>query len=361
MPVYKDKKKNTWYVKFNYKNWRNETRFVTKRGFATKRDAVEYEREFKLHVAGDLDMSFEEFVSLYRENLYPRIRKSTIARKDNIIDTKLLPCFGAFKVREITVKHILQWQNELLSYRNPSTGMPYSSTYLKALHCEMSAIMNYAVKYYNLKENPVQKAGSIGEANAEEMNFWTLEEYLRFSTVMEEEPFLYYCFEALYWTGMREGELLALTCDDFDFTTKTISITKSFQRIKGEDIIGPTKTPKGVRVVMMPDLLCTEMKDYFRMAMLSEKDRAFPISKSGLHSALRRGTHKAGLKKIRVHDLRHSHISMLINLGFSPVDIAKRVGHESITITLRYAHMFPSAQVNMMSKLDSLVAATREE
>ena len=103
MPAYKDKKGNSWYAKFNYKNWKGETKFTTKRGFPTKRAAVEYEREFKLHIAGDLDMNFEEFVKLYREDLYPRIRVSTAATKDHIINTKLIPYFKNFKVTEINV------------------------------------------------------------------------------------------------------------------------------------------------------------------------------------------------------------------------------------------------------------------
>lgn len=349
MPAYKDKKGNSWYAKFNYKNWKGETKFTTKRGFPTKRAAVEYEREFKLHIAGDLDMNFEEFVKLYREDLYPRIRVSTAATKDHIINTKLIPYFKNFKVTEIKAKDIVKWQNELLSYRNPETGKPYMKTYLKTVHNQMNAIMNFAVKYYDLKDNPVEKAGSIGISNAEEMKFWVLDEYLQFSEAMMEEPFFYYCFEVLYWCGLREGELLALTYDDFDFVNKTISITKTYQIVNKEEVIGPTKTPKGTRVIRMPDKLCEEMKDYFEMCYDSDNSRAFPTSKSVLTRAMERGAKRAGVKRIRIHDLRHSHISLLINLGFSAVDIAKRVGHESITITLRYAHMFPSAQDKMMN------------
>ena len=360
MPPYKDKKNNTWYAKFNYKNWKGETKFTTKRGFATKREAVEYEREFKLRIAGDLDMNFEEFVKVYREDYYPRIRISTAANKDHIIDTKLVPYFKNFKVTEIKVKDIVKWQNELLAHRNPKTGKPYTKTYLKTVHNQLNAIMNFAVKYYDLRENPVEKAGCIGISNAEEMKFWTLEEYLQFADSMMEETFYYYCFEVLYWAGIREGELLALTYDDFDFVNKTISITKTYQIVNGEEIIGPTKTAKGTRIVSMPDRLCDEMKDYFEMCYDRENSRAFPTSKSVLSRAMSRGASRAGVKRIRIHDLRHSHISLLINLGFSPVDIAKRVGHESITITLRYAHMFPSAQTQMMNKLNMLMTEMEE-
>lgn len=355
MPAYKDKKKNTWYAKFSYKDWRGETRFTTKRGFATKREAVEYESNFKLHIAGNLDMTFEEFVNVYREDHYPRIRPSTIAMKDHIINNKLIPYFGKLKVTEIKAKEIMKWQNELLAYRHPVTGKGYTQTYLKTVHNQLSAIINYAVKYYDLKDNPTKKAGSIGINNSEEMQFWTRDEYLKFADAMMEEPLFFYCFEVLYWTGMREGELLALTVDDFDFEENTISITKTYQIINGEEHIGPTKTAKGNRVVKMPDRLAEEMKDYFKMCYDKTEARAFPTSKYALTHAMQRGASCAGVKRIRIHDLRHSHISLLINLGFSAVDIAKRVGHESITITLRYAHMFPNVQSQMADKLNTIM------
>lgn len=355
MPAYKDKKSNTWKAKFSYKNWKGETKFATKRGFATKREAIEYENNYKLQVAGDIDMNFEEFVEVYREEHYPRIRVSTSASKDNLIDTKVIPYFKKYKMSEITARIIVKWQNELLNYKNPKTGKGYSQTYLRTINSALSAIMNYAVKYYDLKENPVKKAGCIGLNNATEMEFWTMEEYLKFSECMMEEPFYYYCFELLYWTGIREGELLALTYDDFDMEKKEISINKTYQIVKGKEVVGPTKTEKGNRTVSMPDRLHEEMNDYFSMCYDKEHGRIFPTSKSALTRALARGAEKAGVKRIRIHDLRHSHISLLINMGFSAVDIAKRVGHESITITLNYAHMFPSVQNEMMKKLNNLM------
>lgn len=154
MPAYKDKKTNTWYAKFNYKNWKGETKFTTKRGFSTKREAVDYENEYKLHIAGSLDMTFREFVEVYREDRYPRIRVSTSASKDHIIDTKILPYFGKLKVTDIRPKDIVKWQNELLRYRNPRTGKPYSKTYLRSVHSQMSAICVLSIKNpQNRKEN----------------------------------------------------------------------------------------------------------------------------------------------------------------------------------------------------------------
>ena len=361
MSVYKDEKNGTWYAKFSYKDWTGTKKWNMKRGFKTKREAVQYEHEFKLHIAGDMDMTFEEFIKLYREDRYPRIRPSTQANKDNIIETKLLPFFGKKKVVEIKVTDILKWQNELLSMTNPKTGAPFSKTYLKSVHNQMNAIMNFAVRYYDLKENPVRKAGCIGSKEAEEMKFWTLEEYKTFSESLMDDPLAYYCFEMLYWAGIREGELLALTFEDFDWTAKTININKTYQIVKGKEIIGPPKTEKGRRIVQMPDTLANEIRDYYEMCYDKNAPRAFPVSKSYLSRKMRKGCKASKKKKIRIHDLRHSHISLLIRLGFSPVDIGKRVGHESITITLRYAHMFPSAQQGMANGLEKLMEGGKND
>ncbi len=170
---------------------------------------------------------------------------------------------------------------------------------------------------------------------------------------MMDKPISYYAFQMLYWTGIREGELLALTPADFDFEKGTVKISKTYQRIKGEDMITSPKTKKSNRTVQMPDFLCTEMQEFFNMQYgLKRKDRIFNITKSYLHHEMDRGSKAAGVKRIRIHDLRHSHISLLIDMGFSAVAIADRVGHESIEITYRYAHLFSSKQKEMAIKLD---------
>lgn len=81
-------------------------------------------------------------------------------------------------------------------------------------------------------------------------------------------------------------------------------------------------------------------------------DRIFTVAKSYLHREMDRGAKETGVKRIRIHDLRHSHISLLIDMGFTALAIAERVGHESIDITYRYAHLFPTRQTEMADKLD---------
>ena len=154
---------------------------------------------------------------------------------------------------------------------------------------------------------------------------------------------------------IREGELLALTAADFDFEKETVRINKSYQRLHGEDVITTPKTKKSNRIIKMPKFLCEEMREYLQMLYgLKKKDRIFTVTKSYLHHEMDRGAKAAGVKRIRIHDLRHSHISLLIDMGFSAVAIADRVGHESIDITYQYAHLFPSKQTEMADRLDDL-------
>ena len=187
------------------------------------------------------------------------------------------------------------------------------------------------------------------------MLFWTKEEYKKFSFEMMDKPVSFYAFEMLYWCGIREGELLALTPADFNFDKETVTINKSYQRLKGQDVITSPKTKKSNRTIKMPKFLCEEMKEYLGMLYgLKKKDRIFTVTKSYLHHEMDRGAKAVGVKRIRIHDLRHSHISLLIDMGFSAVAIADRVGHESIDITYQYAHLFPSKQIEMAEKLDDL-------
>ena len=153
---------------------------------------------------------------------------------------------------------------------------------------------------------------------------------------------------------LTKAELLALTPQDIDFDNKVIRITKSYQRLEGKDVITDPKTPKSKRNISMPDFLCEELKEYLgRLYGLLPTDRIFHLTKSFLHHEMTRGAGKAGVKRIRIHDLRHSHVSLLISMGFSAVSIGNRVGHESVDITFRYAHMFPTEQIQMAELLNA--------
>ena len=189
---------------------------------------------------------------------------------------------------------------------------------------------------------------------SKEMVVWTQDEFQAFLECVADKEMSYYAFEILYWTGIREGELLALTPEDFNFQKKTLRINKSYQRLEGEDVITDPKTPKSNRTIVMPDFLADEMEDYInRMYGIEKNERIFTISKSYLHHEMDRGAKLAGVKRIRIHGLRHSHISLLINLGFSALAIGERVGHEAVDITYHYAHLFPTVQTDMAAQLDT--------
>ena len=352
MPVYRDEKNNTWKVYYRYTDWTGERKQSQKRGFQTKREAQAWEREQLNKLGADLDMTFQNFVERYKEDRRNRIKDSTWESKDHIIRTKLLPYFGRLKMSSITPQQIIRWQNELINYRDKN-GKPYSPVYLKTIQNQLSAIFNHAVRYYNLKENPCVKAGSMGKKKSREMLFWTKDEYLKFIDAMMDKPLSFYAFEMLYWCGIREGELLALTPADFDFDKRTVTISKTFQHTGGKDIVTPPKTEKSNRTITMPLFLADEIQEYLKMQYdIGLDDRLFPITKSYLYREMQRGCKETGVKSIRIHDLRHSHISLLIDQGFSVVGIADRVGHESIDITYNYAHLFPSKQTEMADKLD---------
>ena len=224
---------------------------------------------------------------------------------------------------------------------------------MKTIHSQLSAIFNHAVRFYHLPYNPAQRAGTIGSEEHKEMLFWTKEEYIKFSDAIMNKPLSFYAFELLYWCGIRVGELLALTPTDFDFDKKTLTINKSYQRLKGRDLITSPKTVKSNRTIKMPQFLCDEIQEYIGMLYeIKDNERLFPVTKSYLHHEMDRGSQIANVKRIRIHDLRHSAISLLIEMGFSALAIADRVGHESIDITYRYAHLFPNKQTEMAEKLN---------
>ena len=352
MAAFKNKTNGTWYVQFRYTDWKGERQQKLKRGFATKKEAQAWEREFLMQKQADVNMTFESFAQLYEKDMKPKLKLNTWLTKESIIQKKILPYFGKRKLSEITAKDVMDWQNAIRGLTD-AKGKPYSPTYLKTVHNQLSALFNHAVRYYGLQVNPAAKAGNMGVEERREMLFWTKEEYLKFADAMMDKPLSYYAFEMLYWCGIREGELLALTPTDFDFEAGTVSISKSYQRLKSKDVITTPKTKKSNRVIKMPKFLCGEMEDYLKMFYSTgANERIFPVSKHYLHHEMDRGAKAAGVKRIRIHDLRHSHISLLIDMGFTALAIADRVGHESIDITYRYAHLFPTRQTEMADKLD---------
>jgi len=343
----KDKKSGKWKIQYYYKDWKGNQKNSTKRGFRTKKEAEEWVRILLSQKQADFTINFGDFIGVYYEDIETRIREHTMRTKKYIIDLKVLPYFKNMRISDIKASHIRTWQNELMK-------QGYSETYLKTINNQLSAILNHAVRFYELKSNPCKKAGSMGKSNADTMQFWTKSEFDTFIEAVMNKNESYIAFMTLYWTGMRIGELLALTASDIDTTKKTISITKSYQRFDKRDVITEPKTPKSRRVISIPAFLATDYEDYLsKLYDLNEGDRIFRFTKGYLTCEMKRGAKESGVKKIRLHDLRHSHASHLIELGFAPVAIAERLGHEKVETTLNtYVHLYPNKQVEIANKLD---------
>ena len=354
MGAFKNEKNGTWYVQFRYTDLQGLRQQKLKRGFATKREAQEWERAFLTEKKADVTMPFKTFTELYEKDVRPKLKENTWLTKEHIIKTKILPYFEHKRLCDISAKDVIAWQNEIRKMTN-SSGEPFSQGYLKTIHNQLSSLFNHAIKIYGLRLNPASTVGNMGKEERKEMSYWTVEEYSKFSDEMMDKPLSYYAFQMLYWTGIRVGELLALTAGDFDFKNNMLTINKSYQRLHGEDVITPPKTEKSNRTIKMPQFLCDEMQEYLKMFYSpNDGDRIFPISKSYLHHEMDRGSKAAGVKRIRIHDFRHSHVSLLINQGYQAAAIADRVGHETVEITDRYTHIYPSKQNEMANTLDEL-------
>ena len=353
MPAYKDEKTGKWFAKFYYTNWQGIKKQKWKRGFATKKEALGFERDFLEKQSANPDMTFQNLYEIYMEDMAARLKQSTLLTKKTVLQTHILPFFSSKPINEIKASDVRRWQAKLMSSPNN-----YSQTYLKKINTELNSIINYAKRFYDLNTNPCGKAGTIGKAKAEEMDYWTYDEYIAFREGVKDKPLSYICFEVLYWTGMREGELLALSPADIDLDNKIISINRTYQRIGGKDVFTSPKTRKSKRKIPIPDFLCQELSDYIQSRyMLDADERLFPVTKSYLSHEMIRGCKNTGVKKIRIHDVRHSHASLLINQGCDALMLADRLGHEKVSTTLNtYSHLFPHKQQELVHSLESLQA-----
>ena len=307
MGVYKEGK--NWKVQVYYKDWQGNRKRKQKRGFRTKGEAREWERDFLQQQSQGVDIEFGNFLEIYYKDMDVRLRENTMYTKRYIIDLKIKPYFEKKILSEITVADVRAWQNELLTYKDKN-GKGYSPTYLKTVNCQLTAIFNYAMRYYNLQDNPCRKAGAIGKSKGEPKDFWMQEEFNAFLETVSDKPETRMAFLLLYWTGMRIGELLALTYNDINLEEKTISINKSYQRLKGKDMITQPKTPKSIRVITMPDFLAEEFREYCsHLYGIMKKERLFRFTKSHMEHCMATGIERSGVKRIRLHDLRHSHAS----------------------------------------------------
>ena len=349
MPVYKDEQRGTWYFKCNYRDWQGETRTKLKRGFATKREAQQGEREFLDKQSGNMNMKLAAFVEVYFNDKGTRLKERSIMTKRTLIETKIIPYFGEKAMNEITAVDIIKWQNMLMNQE-------YSPTYLRMIQNQLTALFNHAERFYDLRDNPCKKVDKMGRSNARELNFWTKDEYEVFIKGFGAEDEMYrIIFQMLFWLVCRIGEVLALTASDIDLENGTISVSKTYFRRNKTDYITSPKTESSNRKITIPKFLKGEIKEYLdRQYELAPEDRIFPITDRAVQKKMKQKTEETKLKPIRVHDLRHSHIALLIEKGLQPLIIAQRVGHDSVNTTMNiYGHLYPNKQKEVADLLNA--------
>lgn len=352
MPVYKKitaSGKVSWYAIFYYKDWNGQRKQKKKEGFSTQREAKAYERDFLERRAATPSMTFGALVDLYLEDCQSRNRPTTHVPKALMVNKHILPYFKDIPINEITPAQVRSWQNTLIAQGE------YAAAYLRTIHVTLSAVFNFAKKYYGLQTNPASIAGPMGKLKARAISFWTLAEFKTFQKAIEGREPYYTLFTLLFYTGLRIGEAMAITPADIDMEARTLSVNKTYKRLNGVDIIQPPKTDKGNRVIALPPFLVDILKTYMdSLPGLKSTHRLFEaISVHGAGRALKK--YSEGLPRIRIHDLRHSHASLLIEQGFSPIAIRDRLGHEDIQTTLNtYSHLYPHKQEEISSRLQEL-------
>ena len=350
MPAYKDGDSGTWRAQFYYTDWTGEKHKKNKRGFRTKKEAQQYEAEFVKVAKADMDMKLSSFVEIYFKDKEVELKKRTLENKRYMIASHVIPYLGEKKMNEISAADIITWQKEIKEKNE------FSQSYLRMLQNQVTAIFIHASRIYNLKDNPCRRVKKMGRSDDRSLNFWTLEEYEQFIDTFDKTSLHFVMFELLFWTGMREGELLALSKDDFNFGQMTVKISKTYFRSNKEDIITAPKTNNSIRTIDLPKFLIDEVIDYCgRLYKHPDDARLFPVVAEALQHTMKRHIAKAGVKQIRVHDLRHSHCAYLINQGIQPLIIKERLGHKDIKITLNtYGHLYPSEQKKVADMLHSL-------
>jgi len=189
----------TWHIQYRWTDWTGTKKKSQKRGFKTKKEAEEWYAHFIMQQTSDPTMTLNDFWEIYKADMEKRLRKTTMKQKEYVMKDKVLPYFGNTPINAITAPMIRKWQGEMID-------KGFKPTYLKTINNQLSSILNYAVRFYELRSNPCHKAGSMGKSKADERPYWTLEEFQKFSDAIMDKRDSWMAFQILFWTGMRIGD-----------------------------------------------------------------------------------------------------------------------------------------------------------
>lgn len=345
MPAYKDIKKGTWYVKFRYTDWQGNRKETTRRGFATKREAKEFEAEYIRKAQGTADMTLRSLAEIYLEDRKQNIKESSYYVLENVIETYILPPLGSKRLSEMSPNVVREWQNHLVNVGRKDGGRLKPGT-LQNINRKLSSLLTFAVKYYGLARNPLTVTGTQGQKERR-IDFWDKAEFDTFINAVSH-PLYRALFVLLFYSGMRIGEALALEKQDFD--GHSITISKTLNR---HGNITPPKTESSKRTISLPAIAEKELKDL--CGRLPDTQRLFPITAAAAAYQYKQAVNTSGVRYLPIHCLRHAHASLLLSKGIPIPAVSKRLGHGSPQMTMAiYAHATADSDKLITKTLDAL-------
>ena len=259
---------------------------------------------------------------------------------------------------EITPATIREWQNNQLLALKDDGKLAKTTSCIRNINTQLSAFFTWCVSFCGLPSNPVRAAGTPSpkssiEKRGQHKGIWEVKDYNRFIRSVKH-PSYHLAYNMLFWLGLRRGEVLGLRIKDIDLKTKTVKVR---QNMTSWGIDTP-KTKTSIRDVSIPDHLVSEIKHYIKLIYdASANDLIFSeITLDTIRWQFLSYQKKAGFKSfIRLHDLRHSHASLLIHMGFTPDVVADRLGHANAAMVLQvYGHMYPQKRVEVTDALNKV-------
>lgn len=341
MPAYKDKKRGTWFAKYQVTDPLTGARkAVIKRGFPTKREALDYEAKHRADAKSGSRATFDEIFEEYLQDMDTsetsmKMKRSWIRRHFPLHDRP---------IDKITRPALIEWRNTLkdsgLATRTMNRGLGY-----------VKAVCGHAQRIYGIPDNSViLKNFKLTKEDKEEMPVWTPEEFDRFIACVDLAYYRAY-FTYLYWSGCRRSEGLAL-CKG-DITGNRVHIWRAIKHFKNGFL--PLKTDSSERTITLDQKTLEILQPFIEAAdpFVFGGKRSLPIS--SVQREFTKAIKKSGVQPIRIHDLRHSHATVLITNHVNIVAVSKRLGHSSINMTLKvYAHLLKEAEDELVAVLDTI-------
>lgn len=360
--IYKDQDRNTYFIKKNYIDSLGKSQVLFKRGFSSLKVAKDYLDDFLVNHKNDCTMPLAGVINSYLEYCEHEktLRPSTLKTRNCIINTYILPYFADTPINEIHQRNIIAWHQQI-KRDHPDLA----ETYIYEISKTLIFVFKFAVNILDLKNNVAEKCGCIGHARVKRDIYWTLEEYNTFVDTLRDEQLaasnhirrkvdtatLIAAFNVLFYTGLRIGELMGLTLDSFDLDHKTLTVNKQYQDKKFTE----PKTKESYRTLPLSNIVYDDLcKLIDRLVDDNPNQRLFAsLNPSNIRRALDSGATLAGVKRIRLHDLRHSCSALLFSRGATALEAQKYLGHSKIATTQDYyGHVYDDDLSNLAKLLD---------